>query len=140
MLWLKALHIITMVAWFAALFYLPRLYVYHADAVDEISLERFKIMERRLYFGIMWPAAILTTFFGGVMLFFGWAYYMKAGWMHAKLFLVVLLWLYQLFCGHLRRQFTQKATHHTALFYRVVNEIPTLFLAGIVILVVVKPF
>lgn len=140
MLWLKAFHIIAVVCWFAGLFYLPRLYVYHADSVDEISLERFKIMERRLYFGIMWPAAIFTTILGGLMLCLGWSYYAKAHWMHAKLLLVVFLWGYHLYCGHLRKQFFENKKLHTALYYRVFNEVPTLFLLGIVILVVVKPF
>jgi len=140
MLWLKAFHIISVVCWFAALFYLPRLYVYHADATDSISLERFKIMERRLYFGIMWPAAFFTTFFGSLILRTGWTYYLHAHWMHAKLALVILLWLYHLYCGHLRIQFLKSATLHSALFYRIVNEIPTVFLVSIIILVVVKPF
>lgn len=140
MLWLKSFHIIALVSWFAALFYLPRLYVYHADAVDEISLERFKLMERRLYFGIMWPAALLTTLFGTLMLLQGWSFYMKAAWMHAKLSLVFLLWIYHLYCGSLRRKFLKSNTQHSAFFYRIVNEIPTLFLIAIVILVVVRPF
>jgi protoporphyrinogen IX oxidase len=140
MLWLKAFHIVSLVAWFAALFYLPRLYVYHASASDHISINRFKIMERRLYYGIMWPAAIFTTFFGLTMLGVGWSYYKTAAWMHLKLFFVILLWVYHLYCGYLRAQFMKNNNQHTERFYRILNEIPTLFLVVVVILVVVKPF
>lgn len=140
MLWIKAFHIIAVVCWFAGLFYLPRLYVYHADSQDKISIERFKIMERRLYFGIMWPSAIFTTFFGLLMLSMNWSYYQKAHWMHAKLSLVVLLWVYHFYCGYLRKLFFDDKSEYSAFFYRIVNEIPTLFLLSIVVLVVVKPF
>ena len=88
MLWVKAFHVIAMVAWFAGLFYLPRLFVYHTDAADKISLERFKVMERRLYYGITWPAALITTVLGIWLLSFMLPYYQKAVWMHVKLGLV----------------------------------------------------
>ena len=140
MLWLKAFHIISVICWFAALFYLPRLYVYHSESYDEVSLERFKVMERRLYYGIMWPSAIATTFFGVAMLYLGFGYYVKAHWMHAKLFLVLLLWGYHFYCGALRKQIAENSTCHSTYFYRIINEIPTVFLLGIVILAVVKPF
>lgn len=140
MLWIKSFHIIALVSWFAALFYLPRLYVYHCEANDNISLDRFKIMERRLYYGIMWPAAIFTTVFGLAMLYIGWDFYIKAHWMHAKLILVILLWAYHLYCGYLRKQFLKNCNLHSSTFYRVINELPTVFLISIVILVVVKPF
>lgn len=140
MLWLKAFHIISVVCWFAALFYLPRLYVYHSESDDEISLERFKIMERRLYYGIMWPSAIATTFFGVAMLYLGWGYYAKAHWVHAKLFLVLMLWGYHFYCGFLRKQIAENSAIHSTYFYRIINELPTVFLLGIVILAVVKPF
>lgn len=140
LLWFKAMHIIAMVAWFAALFYLPRLFVYHADATDEISTERFNVMERRLYFGIMWPAAIATTLFGLLMLWLGWAYYKHAAWLHAKLALVVVLWGYHGYCGYCRKLFAAGMNHKTAYFYRMMNEFPTLLLILIVVLVVVKPF
>ncbi len=139
MLWLKAFHIMAMVAWFAAIFYLPRLFVYHAEASDEISIARFKVMERRLYKGIMWPAAILTTVLGLCMLYLGWGYYRHAIWMHIKLSLVLLLWGYHLYCGYLLKRFKADKNQHTALFYRLFNEMPVLLLATIVILVVVKP-
>ncbi|CAM4445992.1 MAG: hypothetical protein LEGION0403_FIIPPAGN_01174 [Legionella sp.] len=138
MLYVKAFHIIAMVAWFAGLFYLPRLFVYHADTQDEISNERFKIMERRLYYGITWPAAILTTVLGLWLLSYNPSYYLKAGWMHAKLTLVVILWGYHLLCGHYRKAFAQGKNQKSSRFFRMYNEAPTLLLVGIVLLVVVK--
>ncbi len=138
--WMKAFHIIAMVAWFAGLFYLPRLYVYHAEAHDALSLERFKVMERRLYFGIMWPAALLTTVLGLILLWMNLGFYMHQGWMHAKLALVALLWGYHLYCGKLRVAFSIDRNGQSSTFYRVINEVPTLFLIAIVILVVVRPF
>ncbi|RUR12219.1 protoporphyrinogen oxidase HemJ [Legionella sp. km772] len=140
MLWIKAFHIIAVVAWFAGLFYLPRLFVYHADAQDDISKERFKVMERRLYRGITWPAAIITTALGVWLISYNYSYYMKAAWMHGKLGLVVLLWGFHLLCGHYVKLFARDQIKKTALFFRIFNEIPTLFLVAIVILVVVKPF
>ncbi len=140
MLWVKAFHIIGMVAWFAGLFYLPRLYVYHANATDQVSIERFKIMERRLYYGITWPAALVTTLLGGVLLSYNIHYYLMAGWMHLKLSLVVLLWLYHLVNGRYLKAFAADRNTHTTRFYRVFNEVPTLLLMGIVCMVVVKPY
>ncbi|KTC93254.1 protoporphyrinogen oxidase HemJ [Legionella cincinnatiensis] len=139
MLYIKAFHIITMVAWFSGLFYLPRLFVYHADTHDEISLNRFKIMERRLYYGITWPAALLTSILGLWLLSYNPAYYLKEGWMHAKLGLVVVLWVYHLLCGHYRKAFAEDKNQKSTRFFRIYNEMPTLLLIGIVILVVVKP-
>lgn len=138
-LWLKAFHIIAMVAWFAGLFYLPRLFVYHAQATDAVSITRFKIMERRLYYAITWPAAVLTTVLGLLLLMLS-PYYLKAGWMHVKLTLVVLLWVYHLGCGHFLKQFSQDKNGRDAKFYRYYNEAPTLLLIAIVIMVVVRPF
>lgn len=140
MLIIKAFHLIAMVAWFAGLFYLPRLFVYHANAVDGISIERFKIMERRLYYGITWPSALLTTVLGILLISYNPSYYLKSAWMHAKLSLVVLLWVYHLACGYFLKQFAKDTNSKKANFYRVFNELPTLLLVGIVILVVVKPF
>ncbi|MFT4057977.1 MAG: CopD family protein [Legionella sp.] len=138
MLYVKAFHIITMVAWFSGLFYLPRLFVYHAESHDVLSCERFKIMERRLYYGITWPAAILTTCLGLWLLSYNIEYYLKAWWMHAKLSLVGVVWIYHLFCGHFRKNFAKDQNKYSPLFFRVYNEIPTLLLVGIVLLVVVK--
>jgi len=140
MLVVKAFHIMAIVAWFAGLFYLPRLFVYHAQAQDEISIVRFKVMERRLYYGITWPAALLTTVLGLILISYNPAYYLKAGWMHAKFFLVMLLWVYHLSCGHLARKFARDENKHSSSFYRIFNEIPTLLLIAIVLLAVVKPF
>lgn len=139
MLWIKAFHIITMVAWFAGLFYLPRLFVYHAQADDAISLARFQVMESRLYNVIMTPAALMTTILGLWLLSYSISGFMQAGWMHAKLALVVTLWGYHLYCGCLLRRFRQGSNTHNHTFYRWFNEFPTLLLVSIVILVVVKP-
>ncbi len=140
MLWIKAFHIMSFVAWFAGIFYLPRLFVYHSDTSDQISLERFKVMERRLFFGIMTPAAIATTLFGGWMLVTGWDAYRHMGWMHAKLTLVVILWIYHLTCWHHLRQFAKGQNRCSAFFFRVYNELPVFLLFGIVVLVMVRPF
>lgn len=139
MLWIKAFHIISLVAWFAALFYLPRLYVYHTDTQDSVSLSRFKLMERRLYYGIMWPAAISTSLLGFCLISYLPAYYLHAGWMHLKLGLVIVLWVYHVSCGYFLHQFKQERNIRSTRFYRMFNEIPTLLLISIVILVVVKP-
>jgi len=135
----KALHIIAMVAWFAGLFYLPRLFVYHVDAHDEISLQRFKIMEYRLYYAISWPAAVFTTGLGLGLMSANFSYYLHSGWMLAKLWLVALLWVYHLLCGYFLHAFAHDRNTNSAKFYRLFNEVPTLLLAGIVILVIVKP-
>lgn len=138
MLWLKALHIIFVVTWFAGLFYLPRLFVYHADAADRVSIERFKVMERRL-FAIMSIGAILAVIFGLTMIVSAPAY-LKLGWLHAKLTLVALLIAYHLWCWKLLRDFAAERNAHSARWYRLFNEAPSLLLFGIVILAVVKPF
>lgn len=141
MLWLKALHTIFMVTWFAGLFYLPRLFVYHATCDDEAGNERFKIMERKLYFGIMTPGAVLTIVFGIWMLLTGgWQTYSDMVWLHAKLFLVLILVGYHLYCGKLLADFKHGRNQHGHVFYRWLNEFPVILLIVIVILVIVKPF
>ncbi len=141
MLWIKAFHIVFMVTWFAGLFYLPRLFVYHAMSEDTTSLERFKIMERKLYYGIMAPGAVLTVLLGLWMLgAYAWEAYRASGWLHAKLALVAMLILYHLYLGHLLKAFAQDRNRHGHVFYRWLNEVPVLFLVGIVVLAVVKPF
>ena len=140
MLWVKSFHIIFMVTWFAGLFYLPRLFVYHSMATDSISIERFKIMERKLYFGIATPGAILTILFGLILLSYNPQGYMQHLWLHIKLSLVALLLLYHLYLGKLFFAFKADRNKHGHVFYRILNEIPVLFLVAIVILVVVKPF
>lgn len=139
MLILRALHLIAVVSWFAGLFYLPRLFVYHANAFDKISIERFKIMERRLYYGIMWPAALLTTIFGIGMLAYNPKYYFSASWFHLKLGLVIMLWIYHLSCGHFIKRFSCEKNIRSDKFFRIYNEIPTLLLISIIFLVILKP-
>ena len=140
MLIFMAFHIIAVVAWFAGLFYLPRLFVYHAETRDAFSLERFKIMERRLYYGITYPAAIMVTLLGFLLISYNPNYYLRAGWMHAKCLCVLLLWIYHFFCGHYLKKFAQNKNVKSAYFFRVVNEVPTVFLIAIVLLAVTKPF
>ena len=137
MLWIKAFHIIFMVTWFAGLFYLPRLFVYHAMSEDAPSIARFKIMERKLFFGIMTPGAIFTIGFG-LWLMLGYGF--SGGWLHAKLALVLLLVIYHVYCGKLLLDFKHDRNRHGHVFYRWLNEAPVLVLVAIVILVVVKPF
>ncbi|SMN15672.1 Protoporphyrinogen IX oxidase, novel form, HemJ [uncultured Candidatus Thioglobus sp.] len=140
MLWVKAFHIISIITWFAALFYLPRLFVYHAMSNDTTSIERFKIMERILYRGIMMPSFVLATILGAWMVIDSWAFYATQYWLHAKLALVVPLIAYHFYCGHLLTVFKQDKNTHSHIFYRWFNEFPVLLLVAIVILVVVKPF
>jgi putative membrane protein len=137
MLWIKSLHIIFVVAWFAGLFYLPRLYVYHAQATDGPSIERFKVMERKLYRGIMTPALALTLILG-TWLWLGYGF--RGGWLYAKLALVAALVAYHFWMGALLRVFAADANRRSHVFYRWVNELPLVLLVAIVILVVVKPF
>lgn len=140
MLWVKAFHIIAIVCWFAALFYLPRLFVYHAMSDDSISNERFKVMERKLYWGIALPAMIATLALGLWLLSYNPSYYMSGGWMHAKLGLVVLLIGYHHMCGAFLKKFAKDANTRSHTFYRWFNEVPVLFLVSLIILAVVKPF
>jgi putative membrane protein len=139
MLWFKAFHLITMVAWFAGIFYLPRLFVYHAESADDISLARFKVMERRLYYGIMTPSMILTLIFGTAILTYNISYYEHATWLHMKLSLVALLVCYHLYCGRLLKQFALGQNTHSPLFYRWFNEFPVLILIPVILLAVFKP-
>jgi protoporphyrinogen IX oxidase len=138
--WIKAAHIISMVCWFAAIFYLPRLFVYHAMSDDSISHERFAIMERKLYRGIMTPSMIATWIFGLWMLGLGWGVYKTQGWLHVKLLLVVLLSGYHGACGFYRKKLIDNPHYKTHKFWRWFNEVPVFALVIIVILVVVKPF
>ena len=137
MLWLKALHIVFVVSWFAGLFYLPRLFVYHAQAEDSVSRERFKVMERKLYRGIMVPAMVLALV-SGVWLWLGFGF--RGGWLHAKLALVAVLVGYHILLRKYVGDFARDANRHTHVFYRWLNEAPIVLLVAIVVLVVVKPF
>ena len=139
MLWVKAFHIIFMVTWFAGLFYLPRLFVYHAMADDSTSIDRFKVMERKLFFGIMTPSAVFSILFG-IWLFVYLPEYLNTNWMLMKIALVVLLIFYHIWCGILVKRFKQDQNQHSHIWYRWFNEAPVLVLIAIVILVVVKPF
>jgi len=136
----KTLHVVFMVTWFAGLFYLPRLFVYHAlaDADDRVGIARFKLMERKLYFGIMTPGAVLTVAFG-LWLWLG--YGVAGAWLHAKLALVLVLIALHFYLGMLLRDFAADRNRHGHVFYRWLNEIPALpLLVAIVWLVVAKPF
>jgi putative membrane protein len=137
-LWIKALHVIFVVAWFAGLFYLPRLFVYHAATTDAAGDARFKVMERRLY-ALMTLAAVLATVLGIALLLLqtGW---LRQGWLQAKLALVAGLVVYHIWCGRLLSAFRDGRNVHGELWYRWFNELPTVALFGIVVLVVLKPF
>jgi len=126
-----------MVTWFAGLFYLPRLFVYHAQSDDRASLERFKVMERKLFFGIMTPGAVLTIVFG-TWLWLGYGFH--GGWLVAKLALIAILAAYHLYCGKLLLDFRHDQNRHGHVFYRWLNEFPVLVLIAAVLLVVLKPF
>ncbi|MES2204536.1 MAG: protoporphyrinogen oxidase HemJ [Pseudomonadota bacterium] len=140
MLWFKALHIITMVCWFAGLFYLPRLYIYHSTTQDLSTQAQFKIMEWRLFWYITTPAAILTGIFGWSIILTNYHYYETMNWLHIKLILVFLLVIYHAYLGKLLFQFKRDQTTHSQKFYRYLNEVPTVFLIAIVLLAVTKPF
>ena len=140
--WLKAFHIVAVIAWMAGLLYLPRLFVYHAGAaVGSPQSETFKVMERRLLRGIMNPAMIAAYVFGILVLLTpemidNW----RSGWFHAKVVLIVALTVYHHALARWRQAFAADANRRPAKFYRLMNEVPTVILVGIVILVVVKPF
>ena len=136
MLWYKTLHIIFMITWFAGLFYLPRLFVYHAMSKDQISLDRFEIMERKLFWGIMTPGGILTIIFGIYLIQF----HQMLLWLKLKIFLVFLLVLYHIWCGKIMYNFKNGINSHGHVWYRVFNEIPVIMLIVIIYLVVFKPF
>ena len=137
MLLVKSLHIIFMVTWMAGLFYLPRLFVYHAQSSDAISIERFKVMERKVFWGIATPGAVLTVIFG-LWLWLGW--FQGAGpWLHVKMALVAVLAGYHVWCGRLMMVFRRDRNTHGHVWYRWFNEFPVLVLVAIVFLVVYKP-
>ena len=137
MLWLKAFHVVFVVTWFAGLFYLPRLFVYHCAASDAPGRARFIIMERRLFF-IMTLGALLTVLFGLAMIVQA-PQYLQLGWLRAKLLLVAGLVVYHAWCYQLMLQLRAGARAHSQGWYRLFNEVPVLFLVAIVVLAVVKP-
>ena len=137
--WIKVLHIVSVIAWMAGMLYLPRLYVYHAKAAKGSELsETFKIMERRLLRGIINPAMIATWTFGLLLAWQG--NHWNEGWFHAKAALVIVMTVLHGFYSRWRRDFANDANKHDAKFYRIANEVPTVLLIGIVILVILKPF
>jgi putative membrane protein len=140
-LWFKALHLIFVVTWFAGLFYLPRLFVYHAVTEDEVGNARFKTMERKLYWGIMTPSVVLLLAMGvGLLWQMGITWLFETTWFHVKFALVAILVLYHVYLGHLLRQFRDDANRHGHVFYRLINEFPVLLLVVIVLLAVLKPW
>lgn len=139
--WVKAFHVIFMVTWFAGLFYLPRLYVYHAMTEDAPGIARFKIMERKLYRGIMTPGGLLTLASGvWLVAMRGAEWFAHAGWLHVKLGLVASLVAYHIYLGRLLVRFASDANRRGHVFYRWLNEAPVLVLVGAVLLVILQPF
>ncbi len=140
MMLLKTLHIIFMTAWFAGLFYLPRLFVYHAMADDKISLNRFIIMERKLLYGIMTPSAVFTLIFGFLLTFLYLPLYFEQTWFILKIILVICLIIYHIWCVNLYKNFAKNKNKHSHIWHRWFNEIPVVILVLIVSLVIYKPF
>lgn len=140
LLWLKAFHIFFMVAWFAGIFYLPRLFVYHAENDHEQTSETLKVMERRLLYFVT-PFAILTLVFGVLLIGqYGMEWFRVSGWLHTKLLLVTFLIIYHGYCFKLLADFKHNKNKRSSKFYRIFNEIPVLILLACIILAVVKPF
>ena len=139
MLWVKAFHIIFMVTWFAGLFYLPRLYVYHADAKDDASNQRFKIMERKLFYGITTPGGVITIILGFWLIHLMGYGVLSLFWMQAKLALVAILVVYHIYCGELLIDFKPDTNRHGHVWYRWFNEFPVLVLIAVVLLVELQP-
>lgn len=140
MLWVKAFHIIFMVTWFAGLFYLPRLFVYHAQSSDKISLERFKIMERKLFWGITTPGAFLTLLFGFILSGANAGAVWSTGWFQLKFALVIALVIYHIYCGKLVKDFKFDKNTKSHVWFRWFNEVPVIALIIIIILVEVQGF
>ena len=138
-LWLKAFHIISVITWFAGIFYLPRLFVYHAACEDEISDERFKIMEHKLYRLIMTPSMLITLALGIAMLTLGWQGLSLQAWVWVKIALVSLLVAYHFHCGHIIRAFAANRQHRSGRFFRIYNELPVFVLIPVILLVVLQP-
>lgn len=141
--YIKALHLIFVITWFAGLFYMVRLFVYHTEAKDKpepeqsILIKQYQIMENRLWNIITFPSAILATLFAVTLLVLN-PILLEMGWMHVKLGFVVLLWIYHLKCHFIYKELQQNVTKHTSTFYRVWNEIATLLLFSIIFLVILK--
>lgn len=140
MLWIKAFHLMAMVTWFAGIFYLPRLFVYHAMTEDDPGRERFRTMERKLYRGIMNPSMVATLVFGTWLIALNPAHYLQQGWLHIKLLLIAVLVAYHLWCGYFVRLFRDERNTQGHVFFRWINEAPVLLLVAIVLLAVLRPF
>jgi len=141
MLWYKALHLIFMVTWFSGLLYLPRLFVYHAMSDDKISIDRFKVMEKKLFYGIATPGGLLTIIFGFCLLVSnGMTSYSGQLWLSLKMILIAVLVLYHIYCFSLLQDFKYDRNKHTHTWFRWFNEVPVLILVGIILLAVIKPF
>lgn len=142
-LWLKSFHLIAVVTWFAALFYLPRLFVYHTQALkegDTQGVERFKIMERKLYRGIMNPSMIAVLLLGTGLLSLNFEGYLSQTWLQIKLGLVILLLFYHYWCGKLMRRFTTHTSNYSETWFRFFNELPVFILIFVVLLAILKPW
>jgi len=137
MLWIKSFHIFFVVTWFAGLFYLPRLFVYHAMAEDRQSLDRFKVMEHKLFFGIMTPSGVIALGLG-TWLWLGYGF--SGGWLYAKLALVLVLIGYHAWCAKILVDFKNDRNTRSHVWYRWFNEFPVIVLLTSIVLVVVKPF
>lgn len=135
---IKALHLIAVICWFAVLFYLPRLFVYHAMAEDTLSRERFKVMERKLYRGIGTPSMIATIVFGLIMVHLNWAYLSQSTWFWIKMVLVFILIGYHHMCGAYLKRFARDEPVRSHVFFRFFNEVPVLFLVAVIFLVILK--
>ena len=138
--WVLAFHLMAVICWFAALFYLPRLFVYHAMAEDAVSIERFKIMERKLYRGIANPSMIATVILGLWLVYLNPQAYISQGWFHLKTLLVIVLISYHHICLAHMKKLANDSNNKTHVYFRFFNEVPVLFMVAIVILVIVKPF
>jgi len=139
-LWLKFIHLSFVVAWFSGLFYLPRLFVYHSQTPDEIGQKRFKVMERKLYYYITFPASLIVLVTGAAMIYeHGHEFFKVNTWLHMKLVFVLGLFIFQGLCWRWMRAFAENKNLHSSKFYRIANEFPTLMLLGIMYLVVFRP-
>ena len=137
---LKSLHLIAVISWMAGLLYLPRIFVYHVENKNNKSISNvFKIMERKLFWGIMTPSAVLTVIFGALLFSINFQLYMQSGWMHAKLLCVFLLLIYHIMCWQFLTTFKANKNIRSHKFYRLFNEVPVILLLAIIIFVVVKP-
>jgi len=139
-LWFKALHIFFLFAWMAGLFYLPRIFVYHANATSQQVKDEFKVMERRLWFFVT-PFALLALIFGiALIVSYGSIWFKMSAWLHVKLLLVLAIYAYHFYLYKLMKQFSRDENRHSAKFYRILNEAPVLIILAVVCLAVVKPF